>query len=323
MKKGKRTGLYAAAALIAVGICACFAGGRFLLGDALNGRRSRTQQETLVVFALDEEMNNSQADARVNGWLSVVQQEDVSLDTQRGELSGSVFEPVSQAGDAPWAIVVHGGLGTDRSQVRDIACELSLAGYRVLTPDLYAHGSSAGKIASLGLADAQDVSAWIDWILCRDQDARIVLMGVDEGAAAVLLAAVSNESGAVCAAAADSAYADVRDRAMQMLSETASADGAFRGLSEKLFAAAYRVMFGVSLDEGDLLHAVRETETPMLFLHGTGDMDVPAWHSEDLRREAGEGVRLYLAEGAGHGTARFLDPDGYYDALLSFFAAAI
>lgn len=309
--------LLALAAILVLGIGALRA--RTLMRSALDGRREREQQTAyLREIGLRAEMNSGQADTRVNGWLSIVQEEDVTLNGARGVLHARLYPAVGQA-DAPWAIVLHGGLGTDSRQVRDLACMLSLSGYRVLTPDLYAHGKSGGEMTSLGLRDAQDVHGWIDWILMEDADARIVLLGLDEGGVAALLAACDGLPEAVKAVAADSAYSSVRLRAQQLAAEI----GFAQPLDAALLEAAFRAVHGVSLAEGELTQRIARADVPLLLIHATGDEDVPAWHSEDLTQAAGENAQLLYIEGAPHGMGRFAQRELYEETLLDFFAAAL
>lgn len=177
---------------------------RSLLRTAFDGRHSQTEEEAAISrFDMKPEMIREQTKPRISGWLSVLSPEDVAVRSERGMLRGQVFPPLSGDTDAPWAILFHGGAGTDGSQMLDVACELSLAGYRVLVPDLYAHGNSDGGLSSLGAADAQDVLTWVDWVLGEKPDARVVLMGQDEGALAVLLAQAKGLPQAVAAAAAE------------------------------------------------------------------------------------------------------------------------
>lgn len=178
---------------------------RSLLRTAFDGRHSQTEEEAAISrFDMKPEMTREQTKPRISGWLSVLSPEDVAVRSERGMLRGQVFPPLSGDTDAPWAILFHGGAGTDGSQMLDVACELSLAGYRVLVPDLYAHGNSDGGLSSLGAADAQDVLTWVDWVLGEKPDARVVLMGQDEGALAVLLAQEKGLPQAVAAVAAES-----------------------------------------------------------------------------------------------------------------------
>lgn len=312
----------AGAVLLLVAVVAGVAGvlrARTLLYAALDGRRERAQaQETVTRFELLAQTAQSQVRPRISGWLSVIGQQTVTLTTRRGALRALCYDALGGAEDAPWALVFHGGLGSTSSQVQDIACELSLSGYRVVTPDLYAHGESAGRISTLGGADAQDVLAWVEWILGSDAGAQIVLMGQDEGALAVLMAAAQGLPGAVKAVATDSAYPDAAQRARTLMQENGFSA---QGLDLLLLRAAYQVVHGAPLESG-LLGRVGDVEVPLLLMHGTGDQDVPAWHSEDIALAAGERAQLYYVEGAGHGMARYVDQTGYYAALIGFFDRA-
>lgn len=303
-------------AVIVMGVMLVAAGGE--LRTALDGRRERAAEERVTSFSLREQMGREQAEARVRGWLSVVQSETAVVRTDRGRLSAQVFEPIGGEEDAPWALVLHGGLGSDYRQVLDVACMLSLRGYRVLTPDLYAHGRSEGETSSLGVRETEDVRAWIEWIMLEDMDARIVCFGQDEGGAALLLAAADGLPESVKAVAADSAYVSAEARMETLLAETEAARRA-----KPLRRAAYRLAVGASVEAGDIVGRMALADVPMLLIHGTGDSDVLAWESEDLAAAAGERGRLLLVEGAGHGMARFLEPETYADALLSFFADAL
>ena len=292
---------------------------RMLLQDTLDGRKTEVREEQVTHFSLHEQMMKSQADTRVRGWLTIAQREEVSVKTERGTLRASFFEPVSRRQDTPWAIVLHGGLGTDRMQVMDIACALSLKGYAVLAPDLYAHGASDGRISSLGLADARDVEAWIGWILNRDERAKIVLFGQDEGGAAVLIAASKGLPEQVRAAAVDSVYANVKDHMLNILDRNNKTAGFFQGW---LLSAAYRMAHGMNAEQGMIWYWLSGCELPLLIIHGTGDSEVPAWHGEDLAA-AGNNAQLILAEGAGHGMARYAMGEAWYDKLILFYDQAM
>ncbi len=290
-----------------------------LLLQTLGGRQSRVQEQRVTSFSLREQMVASQADTRVRGWLSVAEKENVSIKTQRGELRASLYHPVGVKESAPWALVLHGGLGTDRNQVLDVACALSLEGYTVLTPDLYAHGTSDGTVSSLGLVDAQDVQAWCEWMTQERSASRIVIFGQDEGGFAALLATAQGLPGQVCAVAADSAYASVSERLRDLLY---AGYGTESDVQSFLLDAAYRMAHGMDAKEGELLALLGQCETALLLIHGTGDADVPAWHSEDLAASA-NAAQLLFVEGAGHGMARYAESERYYEALHDFFGEAL
>lgn len=269
----------------------------------------QTQSDYVTKFDLDAQEGMNQMASRVNGWLSAVESREVSVRAPRGMLHAVCYEPVGGAADAPWAIVFHGGVGTTRKQVEDVACMLSLEGYRVLTPDLYAHGASEGAASTLGFGDAQDVGAWVSFVLAEQPDARMVLFGQGEGAAAVLCAAGNGLPENVTAVAADSACNGV--------AQSACAQGAQddSGLSGMLLHAMLRHQAGSE----PIAERIAGDDTPLLLIHGTGDQQVPAWNSEDIALAAGDRAKLLLIEGAGHGLSRYLEPDTYYDALLAFY----
>lgn len=308
--------LAALALLIGAGLLAMRSA--HVLHGTLDGRRESGQETRVSSFSLREQMGQEQTGTRVRGWQSLVASETVTASGARGGLSAQLFSPIGEASGAPWALVLHGGPGTDHTQVLDVACALSLRGYRVLTPDLYAHGKSEGTITSLGLREAEDVRTWIDWIMLEDMDARIVCFGQDEGGVALLLAAAQGLPEGVVAVAADSAYASVRARAHDLL-----AQAGFSRLDERLLDAAYALANGASLAQGEVAQRIAGASVPLLLIHGTGDTQVLAWQSEDIAHAAGERAQLLLVEGAEHGMARFLETQTYYDALLGFFEEAL
>lgn len=277
--------------------------------------RAQEQPDTPTAFDLTAQETEHQAQSRIAGWMTTVSSQETAVKTPRGMLAASQYEPVSAGESVPWAIVFHGGLGTDRAQVRDIACMLSVNGYRVLTPDLYAHGESEGDASTMGFGDAQDVHAWVDYVVKAQQDARIVLFGLDEGAVAVLSAACEGLNERVVAVAADSACNDAHARLL-----------AVSGVREdSLNAAMLRFMMNKRAGGAPAPLSVRiaQADVPLLLIHGTGDQTVPAWHSEDIALAAAEKAKLLYIEGAGHRLSRFVEPTTYYETLLRFYETAL
>lgn len=305
-------------------LAGCALRARMLLGFVLDGRLNvaaeEPEQDAYSGFRLREQMNSAQEAVRVNGWLTIADVQPVELRTQRGTLRASLYSAIGGEADAPYAVVLHGGEGSDHMQVQDLACELSLNGYHVLTPDTFAHGKSDGRYTSLGLCEAQDLRAWIDWIRLKEASARIVVIGISEGAAAALISMGEGMPESVRAVVLDSAYLSVEQYALARLQARL---GKVTGGDWALFKLAYRLLFGADLRECDLLHDAANADRPIMFIHGTGDQLTPAWHSEDLAQATGENAHLMLIEGASHVMARFADPQLYYDTLFSFLSEAL
>lgn len=312
------------AAAIGLALCAalavfCALRARTLLHIALDGRaQAPAAPEQTTEFTLRAQMRKEQAASRVSGWLGVTHGEQATLKTARGTLYARLYAPLDGGEGAPWALVLHGGPGTSGAQMLDAACALSLRGYNVLLPDLYAHGQSEGALSSLGVRDAQDVAAWVDWVLARDPDARIALLGQDEGALAILLAAGEGLPDAVAAAALDSVDLDPAGRAEELLAR-AGVDGP---LDRALLRVALRVTAGIAPGSEAALDAAARCTLPLLLISGTLDGETSPVHSERAA-DAAANARLLLVEGAAHGMARYIDPDGYYGALFSLFDGAV
>ncbi len=314
--KTYRTGSAALAALLAViALAAALCGWCALRAKTLveltfgEETQADAQEEYVSYFSLRAEMVSEQMRTRIRGWQSIAPGEDAVLETKDGALSGVVY-PAVQGGEHPaWALVLGG-----REKVLDMACMLSLSGYRVLMPEL----TPEGGLDSLGPAEAERVGLWVSYILARDPDAEIVLFGQDTGAAAALIASGEGLDDAVRAIAVDSAYACLRTVARTRLTAAVPDAGE---LDMKLLELGYRAAFGVTMDEGDIAACAHETDIPVLLIHGTGDEIVPAWHSEDVA--AACGGELLLIEGAGHGLSRFVDYKAYEEALLAFYESAL
>lgn len=302
------------ALLLAVTAAACCGvmRARFLVNQAFGtdeDMQAAMAEEFVSYFTLRAEMISGQMETRIRGWQSIAPGEQVNISAKDGQLEGYIYPAVQGGEDAPWALVPGG-----REQALDVACMLSLAGYRVLTAELVREG----ELDSLGPAEAKNVPRWVDYILSIDPDAKIVLFGQGTGAAAALIAAANGLDDAVRAVAVDSAYSCVRTMARTRL--TAAVPDAGEP-DMKLLEIGYRLVFGVSMDEGDMLASIGKAGVPILLIHGTGDEIVPAWQSEDLA--AACGGELLLIEGAAHGMARFVDYAKYEGTLLAFYQKAL
>ncbi len=120
---------------------------------------------------------------------------------------------------------------------------------------------------------------------------------------------------AVAAAAAESPTLDIPQIARETLEDAGESVGA---LEEVLLSAAYRLAFGEKLER------ISEERfagggVPTLLFAGTLDEQSPAYVAQDIAAAMGSRAKVCLIEGATHGMARYVDPEQYYDALLTFF----
>ena len=80
-----------------------------------------------------------------------------------------------------------------------------------------------------------------------------------------------------------------------------------------------RLFGGFNLDENSPKQAVKNTQIPVILIHGASDDFVPASMSQAIYESCqSKHKKLVFIEGAGHGLAYPDNPEGYIDALLQF-----
>ena len=94
------------------------------------------------------------------------------------------------------AVILAPDDGQGKAALLDLGIVLQQAGFHVLILDLRAHGTSAGSVATLGVAEKRDVLGAVDWLQRRPEVARgrIGAFGVGAGAQAVVLAAADRRT---------------------------------------------------------------------------------------------------------------------------------
>lgn len=222
-----------------------------------------------------------------------------------------------------WVVLAHGYAGSWRDGFMH-ARRYAEQGYNLLLVDMRAHGESAGAWVGLGWLDREDLVAWATWLVGREgADVRVVFHGMGMGAAAALMA--SAEEGLpsqVRAVVADSAYADVWNVGVRLLTP---GDGKssphpmidIMRLALRLRAGGYDVALAKPED------AVSHAKVPVFLVQGDQDTLVPPYMATRLKEAcggaaAGDDHVLSMVEGAGHGEAALADPVGYYWRLFTF-----
>ncbi|MBO6015656.1 MAG: alpha/beta hydrolase [Lachnospiraceae bacterium] len=250
---------------------------------------------------------------KADKWLEQAEMEQVSLTSEDGlTLQADYFE--NKDATHNYAIVVHGYTG-NRTNMRQLAAYYAEKGYHILTPDLRAHGQSEGDYIGMGWLDRKDILKWIDYLLERDPDAVIVLHGVSMGGATVMMTSGEDLPENVKAIVDDCGYTSVWDIFSDEIKylfhiptfpvlNTASAFGVLRA--------------GYSFREASAIEQVKRTRVPIFFTHGSEDTFVHTDMVYELYDACPTEKELYVAQGAGHGQAIYLDPQLYFDKIFAF-----
>jgi len=97
-----------------------------------------------------------------------------------------------------YAISCHGFTG-DPSQNNIYARRFYEMGYNVILPYLRGHGKSEHNYTTMGWLERKDIIHWINYIINKDSEAKIILHGVSMGAATVMNATGENlQKNVVC-----------------------------------------------------------------------------------------------------------------------------
>lgn len=218
--------------------------------------------------------------------------------------------------DPSCVVVLAHGYYLNRAEMSPAALFLWQAGAACLLFDFRAHGSSAGKVTSLGWREREDVMAAVRHARERYPNKPIVLMGSSMGAAASALAVGDNPQ-TVDALILDSCYANMDD----------AAAGWWRFLGGKklmLVMTPLRwlapLVFGFRPRSVDVARCLAQLKTPTLLLHGNRDLIVPLDQAE-RNAAAGPHVRLVVFENCDHSEARWIHPHRYLAEVQGFLEA--
>ena len=259
--------------------------------------------------------NRRRLDREVSEWLKSTERMEVSVESEDGlTLCGDMF--ITDESSALWVIALHGyGYTGERSAMYPYMLPYARRGYNILTPDLRAHGESEGTYIGMGWLDRRDIVRWISLITGRDPGAKIVLHGVSMGGAAAMMTAGEELPENVAAVVEECGYASV----WQIFTDEA------RYLYHVppfplLYTASFfsRLRAGYSFKEASALSQIEKTGVPVLFIHGTKDNFVHTEVVYELYEACPSEKELYIAEGAGHGDAYYLDPEKYTEAVFDF-----
>lgn len=213
-----------------------------------------------------------------------------------------------------WAVILHGYNGK-AEDIYDIAKHYADEDFNILMPDLRANGESEGSFMGMGWTDRLDVINWIDVILEENPSAQIVIHGVDVGADTALMLAGEPVKSSIKAIVAEGAYTSAWD------------------VVKKEYAARYqwpafpivnmmnpvtKIWGGYSLKEADAVKQVKNTQIPILLIHGGQD----TYATDDMTKELDEAISsahevLEIAAGV-HEYCRYTETDTYYNGTFRF-----
>lgn len=214
---------------------------------------------------------------------------------------------------APFHIQFNGYRGNG---LRDFSGGLQLAlesGGNVILTDQRSHGKSDGITITFGVKERKDVQRWVNYVREKYGDVPVYLEGISMGAATVLMSSdlsMPNVKGII----ADCPYSSPFGIVSLVASRTFKVG---RFLDPCIIVSA--LIFGhFNIFSSSALRSVKETDIPILIIHGNADKFVPLEMSRAVRAANPDRVTLVEVEGAPHGLSYIVDKETYKKAFFDF-----
>lgn len=310
MKIKKILGIFLSVIIIIFGISLGFVGNYFY-NLALNPNTSKD-----IVFGTPEEAEATSGqvlDSDVTWLLNDSNYTDEYI-TSSDKLKLHSYKVTNQNNSNKWVIAVH-GYTSEGINMSTYAKHYYDNGYNVLIPDLRAHGLSEGNYIGMGWDDRLDIISWINYILNENPNAEIILHGVSMGAATVLMTSGEEIPSNVKAIVADCGYTSVWDEFAYQLDDLFSLPE-FPILNVSSMVAKIRA--GYFLGEASSLKQVKNSKTPILYIHGDKDDFVPYYMMEELYNATSSEKEMLTIKGAEHAKASEVDPETYWNTVNNF-----
>ena len=246
-------------------------------------------------------------------WFACMEPIEETIQSKRGEnLHAEYLKPA--VGSHIWCLCIHGWTSCPQN-VAIPARHFYEKGWNVLIPHMRGHGKSEQKNVSMGWFDRLDMLDWIDFIISRDPEAQIFLIGVSMGSATVMMTGGEQLPQNVKALIADCGYTSVWDEISCEIKDM------FHLPAHPILDIVNlwcRIRLKFSFADVVPSSEVAKTHIPMLFIHGDEDMFVPTWMVNTCYEKARCSKELWITNGVAHAMSITKYADEYTSKCLSF-----
>lgn len=249
-------------------------------------------------------------------WLMKQPLEQIDIKARDGIRLRGWYLPADTPSDRI-VIGLHGYTSNGRSNFSSHAYFFHQQGFDCLIVDLRAHGESDGQYIGFGVLDRFDCRDWIYYIEERfGGEKRILLHGTSMGAATALMTlGFSSLPSSVKGAISDCGFTSPYDVFAHILKRDYHLPP-FPIM--QISSAMCKQKAGYAFDDYSTLKALRQTDRPVLFIHGAEDDFVPVSMSRENAKACLSPHELVIVPGAGHGASYYENMQLYEDAEMRF-----
>ncbi len=208
--------------------------------------------------------------------------------------------------------------GYRSSSARDFSCAVKMYmnfGCNVLLCDQRCSGRSEGKLITFGVKERYDVKVWAEYAAEKLGAEKIILGGMSMGATTVLLSLGLDLPEQVKIAIVDCGFTSPVDIIKKVSRDSFKINAGFfipiLNLCCKIFGNFS--IYGVNTKD-----VLKNSDLPVLFIHGKADKFVPCSMSEEAFSVANSKCRIVTVEEAQHGLCYLIDPDKINNNIKEF-----
>lgn len=234
--------------------------------------------------------------------------------TSQDNLKLHAYEMKNEKESNIWVIAIHGYTGSGDEMI-EAAKHFQEKGYHVLAVDLRGHGKSQGDYIGMGWPDRLDIVNWIEYIIQKDQNSKIMLYGISMGAATTMMTTGEELPSNVKLAIEDCGYTSVWDEFADKLNVYFHLP-TFPTLDVANLLTKIRA--GYDFKEASAIEQVKKSKTPTLFIHGSEDKFVPFWMLDKVYEAANCPKEKLVIQGAQHANSSTTNPKLYWDTVDQF-----
>lgn len=187
-------------------------------------------------------------------------------------------------------------------------------GFSILLPDNRAHGDSEGTWIGFGWLDRLDIIKWMNTMIEKNPDAKIVLHGISMGSATVLNVSGEKIPENVKCIVSDCGFTNVYDQMKHVANTDIKVLRYLLPISNRIS----KYIIGYNFKEASPLNQVKKSYTPTLFIHGDADTYVPTKMGYQLYEACSADKELLIVPDAPHAESYFVNKDLCEDKIKQF-----
>ena len=190
-------------------------------------------------------------------------------------------------------------------------------GCSILFAEQRGQNNSEGDYMGFGLLERYDCRDWVKWVNQRcESKLPVYLGGISMGATTVLMASGLKLPENVRGIIADCGFTSPHAIWKHVVENNFHVP---YGLSARAANDLCKKKINTGSRDYSAADALRESDIPVLFIHGTDDSFVPVEMTYESYKSCAAPKRLLVVPGANHGMSYHLDREGYEKANLDFW----